>query len=102
MLLSFGSRLEQQHRMLAVRAQPVGEHASGRTGADDDVIEFGGFPRAIVIHELPRSTRDQRYQIKHPGKVAAQTDRGARSGPIEWEEVTGVPHGVNCKKVFFD
>ena len=62
--------LEQQHRMLAVRAQPVGEHASGGAGADDDIIEFGGFPRAIVVHELPRSTRDRRHQIKHPGKVA--------------------------------
>ena len=32
--------LQQQHRMFAVRAQPVGEHASGRSGADDDVVEF--------------------------------------------------------------
>ncbi len=30
--------LDQQDRS-AVRAEPVGEHASGRTGADDDVVE---------------------------------------------------------------
>jgi hypothetical protein len=34
---------EQQHRMLAIRAQSVGEHASGRPGADDDVVEFERF-----------------------------------------------------------
>ena len=32
--------LEQQHRILAVRAQAIGEHASGRARTDDDVVEF--------------------------------------------------------------
>ena len=27
-------------RVLAVRAEPVGEHAAGRAGADDDVVEL--------------------------------------------------------------
>ena len=32
--------LEQQHRLLAVRAQTIGQHASRRSRADDDVVEF--------------------------------------------------------------
>ena len=32
---------QQQHRMPAVGAEAIGEHASGGAGADDDVIEFG-------------------------------------------------------------
>ena len=34
------ARLQQQHGGLAVGGQPVGQHAAGRTGADDDEIEF--------------------------------------------------------------
>ncbi len=30
---------QQQHAMAARRGQPVGQHAAGRAGADDDVIE---------------------------------------------------------------
>jgi hypothetical protein len=30
--------LEQQHPLALVLAQPVGQHAAGRSGADDDVI----------------------------------------------------------------
>src|SRR6185437_12606989 len=37
----FWARFQQQHRMLATGAQPVCEHAAGRSGADDDVIIFG-------------------------------------------------------------
>ncbi len=41
---------QQQHRIPAVGAQAIGEHASGRPGTDDDVVEFespgqaAGFP----------------------------------------------------------
>ena len=45
------SGLQQQHRMLAVRAQAIGEHAAGRAGADDDVIEFGSV--IIIVHWFP-------------------------------------------------
>ena len=31
-------RLDQQHARLAVRRQPVGQHAAGRPGADDDIV----------------------------------------------------------------
>ena len=32
--------LEQQHAMPARRGQPIGKHAAGRAGADDDVVEM--------------------------------------------------------------
>ena len=32
--------LQQQHAMAARSGQPVGEHAAGGTGADDDVVEI--------------------------------------------------------------
>ena len=31
---------QQQHGGLAIGGQPVGQHAAGRTGADDDEVEF--------------------------------------------------------------
>ena len=43
--------LQQQHGMLAVRAQAIGEHAAGRAGADDDVVEFGSI--IIIVHWFP-------------------------------------------------
>ena len=33
--------LEQQDRRSRVLGQPIGEHASGRTGPDDDVVVSG-------------------------------------------------------------
>ena len=45
------ARLEQQHRILAVRAQAVGEHAAGRACADDDVVEFAC--AVIGTHQRP-------------------------------------------------
>ncbi len=38
-----GTGFQQQHRILSVSAQAVGEHASGRPRPDDDVIEFDNF-----------------------------------------------------------
>ena len=84
---------QQQHRMLAVGGKPIGEHAAGRTGADDDVVELGGFSRPVIVHGLPRSTRD-RWRPQ-PRKVAC-------SGPMLWEGVTGARHRVNCKTPLFD
>ena len=45
------SGLQQQHGMLAVGAQAIGEHASGRAGADDDIVEFGSF--IVLVHLFP-------------------------------------------------
>ncbi|MHC2409557.1 hypothetical protein ACVJGC_002148 [Bradyrhizobium diazoefficiens] len=47
--------LEQQHAVLAVRRQAVGEHAAGGAGADDDVVEFGidWCERGVCGHVLP-------------------------------------------------
>jgi hypothetical protein len=50
--------LEQQHRIFAVRAQTVGQHASGRPRAHDDVVEFD---RAVIgMHQ--RLTHVQRRE----------------------------------------
>ena len=38
------ARLQQQHAVPGVGRQPVGQHAAGRAGADDDVVEF---PRCL-------------------------------------------------------
>ena len=43
-----GTGFEQQHRMLAVGAEAIGEHASGGAGADDDVVEFGSSGRCAA------------------------------------------------------
>ncbi len=43
-----GSRFEQQHRVLAVGAQAIGEHATGGTGADDDIIKFQAV--IVIVH----------------------------------------------------
>ena len=51
------SGLQQQHGMLAVGAQAIGEHASGRAGADDDVVEFGSV--IIVVHLFPRTQTER-------------------------------------------
>ena len=54
----FRSGFQQQHGMLAVGAQAIGEHASGRAGADDDVIEFGSV--SVLVHWFsPHATRNR-------------------------------------------
>ena len=50
--------LKQQHRMLAVGAQTIGEHAAGRAGADDDIVEFGSI---VVIHSFPPESHATRW-----------------------------------------
>jgi hypothetical protein len=49
-----GASLEQQHRILSVRAQAIGQHASRRAGADDDVVEFRsvGAQRGFGAHVI--------------------------------------------------
>ena len=39
--------LQQQHRIAAVGTQAIGEHASGRPGTDDDVVEFESPGQAV-------------------------------------------------------
>ena len=65
------SGLQQQHGMLAVGAQAIGEHASGRAGADDDVVEFGSV--IIIVHLFPPHANPK--------------------------EVAGPPQAVNCLPV---
>jgi hypothetical protein len=40
MVIVAAARLQQQHPVFRIHAQPVGEHAAGRTGTDHDVIPF--------------------------------------------------------------
>ena len=42
--------LQQQHARARVLAQPVGQHAAGRAGADDDVVVFPGHARSLSAH----------------------------------------------------
>jgi len=73
------SRLQEQHRMPAVGAQAIGQHAAGRACTDDDVIEFGS--AVIVVHCFPR----------------------ARTPAVRWKkEVAGASDRVNCKKPISD
>ena len=63
-----GPRLEQQHAHGRVGAQPVGQHAAGRAGADDDVVELGPvsssparqLPGEIVAGQRPGGRRSRR------------------------------------------
>jgi hypothetical protein len=41
-LRSFPPRFQQKHARCAVGGQTVRQHAAGRTGADDDEVEFSG------------------------------------------------------------
>ena len=47
---------EQQHGGLAVGGQPVGQHAAGRAGADDDEIEFLSAATTFPLGSLPCMT----------------------------------------------
>src|SRR5882757_405033 len=58
------SGFEQQHRMLAVRAQPIGEHAAGRARANDDVIEFGSVGRRTCGMLTAHAEDDYRMRLK--------------------------------------
>ena len=46
-----GSCLQQQHGMLAIGRQSIGEHAAGRAGADDHIVEFGTV--IVIVHLFP-------------------------------------------------
>ena len=98
--------LEQQHRAPPVLAQPVGENAAGRSGADDDEVErLRRIPAALpsVVTPLRRDGRLLRdeplvLQLRpevggdRPGQVcdvrlhlgAAHRRRGGRSGSPGW------------------
>ena len=45
---------QQQHLDGRVFRQAVGEHAAGRTGADDDVVEQRGVPKSASADAMPR------------------------------------------------
>ncbi len=76
------SRLEEQDRMAPVGAQPVGEHATGRAGTDDDVVEgrdghvagdrFAAASRAGVYRKCPRpAARDVGGAVRVKSVAAA-------------------------------
>ena len=67
-----GAGLQQQHGMFAVRAQPVGQHASRRAGADDDVVEFGSIIIVIVVHCFPRARLFLTAQTRLAREVASR------------------------------
>jgi len=53
--------LEQQHLRLAVRAQPVGQHAAGAAGPDDDVVRLDD-----VVHPPTPVRPDDRRVCRSP------------------------------------
>ncbi len=53
----FRAGLKQQYRILSVRAQTIGEHASGRTRTNDNVVEFRNFTLHVVISPNPAAPR---------------------------------------------
>ena len=76
----FGSCLQQQHGMLAVGAQAIGEHASGRAGADDDVVEFGSI--IIIVHCFPRMRTERGSGAARGGQLPPGRRRRIRRLPI--------------------
>ena len=86
------SGLQQQHGMLAVGAQAIGEHASGRAGADDDVVEFGSI--IIIVHLFPRMRTERGSGAARGGQLPPGRRRGIRRLPIARRQRrwTIVPH----------
>src|SRR6185312_2510099 len=80
------ARLEHQHLEARVGGDPVGQHAAGRAGADDNVIvflhgtasrllaaEYRGRGLALIVNfvlELP-ARRDDRHRLGHADQDAA-------------------------------
>ena len=46
------ARLEQQHRIFSVGAEAIGQHAAGRSRADDDIVEFNNFGQFCCSHRV--------------------------------------------------
>src|SRR5438094_5111006 len=68
------SGLQQQHGMFAVGAQAIGEHTSGRAGADDDVVEFGSF--IVLVHLFPRTQPERGSGAVTGGQLPPGRGRG--------------------------
>ena len=83
----FGSCLQQQHGMLAVGAQAIGEHAAGRAGADDDVVEFGSV--IIIVHCFPRMRTETGSGAATGGQLPPGRRRGIRRLPIARRKLAG-------------
>ena len=78
------SGLQQQHGVFAVGAQAIGEHASGRAGADDDIVEFGSV--SVLVHLFPRTQPET-----GSGTVAdGQSSRGRGRGEAVMPAVSRV------------
>ncbi len=68
--------LEQQHADVGIGRQPVGEHAPGAAGADDDIVECAEMPAPeLRDRHAPSGTNIRAFE------AAAQPRRARRSRP---------------------
>ncbi len=88
-----GAGLQHQHGRRAVLAQPVGEHAAGRTRPDDDVVE--GLHRASPMGFLARiSARRGASRQGVEGAYACAVRAAISSGRAQdrsWQRLSGAP-----------
>ena len=71
------SGLQQQHGMFAVGAQAIGEHTSGRAGADDNVVEFGSI--IVLVHLFPRTQPETGSEAVTGGQLPPGRGRGEKA-----------------------
>src|SRR5262249_29968049 len=70
--------LKQQHRMLAVRAQPIGQYAAGGAGTNDDIVELGGFSPAVLFMNSLAERATTKRQTTQEGLQAPGRSNGKR------------------------
>ena len=79
--LSLPPGLQQQHPGLAVGRQPVGQHAAGRAGADDDVVvTVVGHASSSQFH-LPTRVGQAACPAPAAGEPAARSSSKLRHSP---------------------
>src|SRR5436309_1676081 len=71
------SGLQQQHGMFAVGTQAIGEHTSGRAGADDNVVEFRGV--IVLVHLFPRTQPETGSEAVTGGQLPPGRGRGEKA-----------------------
>src|SRR6266511_3495230 len=63
--------------MFAVGTQAIGEHTSGRAGADDDVVEFGSV--IVLVHLFPRTQPETGSGTVTGGQLPPGRGRGEKA-----------------------
>ena len=87
-----GAGFEQQHAVARVRAKPVGQHATGGAGADDDVVEL---LHAAPDLPIPQGTSGHRDAPAAACEVSVlRAPLRFQAAPVEWPHEAGQLHAA--------